>query len=566
MLKHVQTKTDEKIKNKPVQARGARLRQMEDRVRAFRDEESGVLVFFGVGLMLMILLIGGIGVDLMRFEYTRTSLQNTLDRAVLAAADLDQTLDAQGVVEDYFAKSEMSQYLSSVTVDQGLNYKEVSATAEIDMTTQFIHMMGIDSLAAPAAGTAAESVDGVEISLVLDMSGSMGSNNRMSHLKSAAKEFVTTMLNSGPVGDVSVSIVPYATQVNAGEKLSQHFNLTSEHSYSDCVNFYSNDFDSIPISTEDELERTGPFDPWYRVESNLRLPICPERSSSKIMAYSLSESDLHTYIEGFEPAGNTSTDIGVKWGAALLDPSMNAVVTEMIADGDVDNLFSERPVAYDEGALKVLVVMSDGENTAQYYLDDDYRDGNTDVWYYEGDHDGDGDIERVYSVKSGSTYYYKRPTDWSYSSQAYTNSAWFYVSSGNYWGGQVYYGSQPFMGNDSNRLTFPELFHQASNEWIAYELYSGIWSSNYANSYWRSYAYNYVSGSTKDNRMDDICDAAKDAGIIIFSIGLEAPYHGEAVLENCASSQAHFFDVDGIEIEDAFISIAASISKLRLVQ
>lgn len=268
MLKHVQTKTDEKTKNKPVQARGARLRQMEDRVRAFRDEESGVLVFFGVGLMLMILLIGGIGVDLMRFEYTRTSLQNTLDRAVLAAADLDQTLDAQGVVEDYFAKSDMSQYLSSVTVDQGLNYKEVSATAEIEMATQFIHMMGIDSLAAPAAGTAAESVDGVEISLVLDMSGSMGSNYRMPHLKNAAKEFVTTMLNSGPVGDVSVSIVPYATQVNAGEKLSQHFNLTSEHAYSDCVNFSSSDFDSIPISTTDKLERTGPFDPGIGWKAN----------------------------------------------------------------------------------------------------------------------------------------------------------------------------------------------------------------------------------------------------------------------------------------------------------
>lgn len=542
-----------------------RLRQMKTRARAFRDEESGVIVFFGVALVLMMLMIGGIGVDLMRFEYTRTSLQNTLDRAVLAAADLDQTLDAQDVVEDYFAKSSMAEYLSSVTVDQGLNYKEVSATAEIEMKTDFIHMMGYSSLDAPAAGTAAESVDGVEISLVLDMSGSMGSNHRLTNLKVAAKDFVTTMLNSSPVGDVSVSIVPYATQVNAGDKLARHFNLTNEHSYSHCVNFDASDFNSIPISTTDQLRRTGPFDPWYEVESNLRLPVCPERSSSEIIAFSMNEAALHAYIDGFEADGNTSTDIGVKWGAALLDPSMNDVVSEMIEDGDVDNAFAERPVAYNDGMLKVMVVMSDGENTAQYYLDNDYRDGNTDVWYYEGDYDGDGNIERVYSVKSGSTYYYKRPSSWSNSYGAYRSASWQYVQRGHY-NNWYYYGSEPFMGNESNRLTFPELFHQASNEWIAYELYDDIWSSSYAGRYWRSYAYNYVSGNTKDNRMDDICDAAKDAGIILFTIGFEAPRNGEEVLEDCASSHAHFFDVDGIEIADAFISIAASISKLRLVQ
>ena len=41
---------------------------------------------------------------------------------------------------------------------------------------------------------------------------------------------------------------------------------------------------------------------------------------------------------------------------------------------------------------------------------------------------------------------------------------------------------------------------------------------------------------------------------------------GKAVIKDCASSDSHFFDVNGLEISDAFSSIASSIRKLRLTQ
>jgi Flp pilus assembly protein TadG len=546
----------DKIADHPETDTKGHLARLRSRAHRFRREEDGVLVGFGVFLILMMLLVGGLGVDIMRFELTRSALQHTLDRAVLAAADLEQELEPRDVVNDYFYKSNMSGYLASVTVEKGLNYKEVSATAEIEMPTSIIHMMGINTLKAPAAGTAAESVDGVEISLVLDMSGSMNSNSRLANLKVAAKDFVATMLNSSPVGDVSISIVPYATQVNAGATLAQHFNLTTEHSYSHCVDFPATAFDETTISTTDSLQRTGPFDPWYQVERDLFLPVCPERASSEIVALSMNQAQLEAYIDGFTGGGNTSTDIGVKWGTALLDPTLQPVITQMIADGDVDSAFAGLPTAFHDDALKVMVVMSDGQNTAQYYLNEDYRQGDTDVWFYEGDYDNDGYVERVYSVKHGSTYYYKQAGNWSSYYGANRDAYWKNPSS----------GSAPFMGSASQRLTYPELFHQASNAWIEDELYYDIWSSSYADWFWEDNAYSYISGYHKDNRLDNICEAAKDAGIIIFTIGFEAPSHGEGVLEECASSQGHFFDVEGIEISDAFTSIASSISKLRLVQ
>jgi len=76
----------------------------------------------------------------------------------------------------------------------------------------------------------------------------------------------------------------------------------------------------------------------------------------------------------------------------------------------------------------------------------------------------------------------------------------------------------------------------------------------------------YVGSSTKNSRTKDICDAAKAAGTIVYTIGFEAPYSGQVVLADCASSDAHYFDVDGLEITEAFASIASSIRKLRLTQ
>ena len=516
--------------------------------RRFGRDEDGVLVGFGVFLILMMLMVGGLGVDIMRFELTRSNLQHTLDRAVLAAANLNQELDAEGVVNDYFYKSNLSGYLTSVTVDQGLNYKEVSATAEMEMNTQIIHMMGINSLQAPAAGAAAESVDGLEISLVLDISGSMNSNSRLTNLRAAAKDFVGTMLNSSPEGDVSISVVPYATQVNIGPTLAQHFNLTNEHSYSHCVNFKTPEFSITAVHPTDELERVAPFDPWYSYESRLILPVCPEDPGSMVKAFSMNQAELESYVDNLTAGGNTSIDLGVKWGTALLEPALRPVVDQMIADGDVNPALSEIPRSFNGDTLKILIVMSDGENTKQYYMKDHMREGLTDVWYYEGDYNKDGVIDRIYSVQEGSTYYYKRPNG----SDAY----WHYP----------YTGSEPFMADEAQRLNYPDLFHQATNYWIANELYAGIWPSTSANDHWRSKAFDYKAALNKDKWTSYICDAAKDAGIIIFTIGFEAPWRGQELLQNCASSDGHYFDVDGIEISDAFASIASSVSKLRLIQ
>ena len=165
----------------------------------FAREEDGVMVVLTIYMFLIMLLVAGIGVDMMRFEMERTRLQNTLDRAVLAAADLDQTLDPKDVVMDYFDKSGLGDRLTrdDVEVIKDVGYRNVKARARTTVNTQFMHMTGVDTMVAPASGAAEEEIDNFEVSLVLDISGSMRFGDRIGDLRPAARKFRVHPWRSG---------------------------------------------------------------------------------------------------------------------------------------------------------------------------------------------------------------------------------------------------------------------------------------------------------------------------------------------------------------------------------
>jgi Flp pilus assembly protein TadG len=114
MYVHKKTRTAAKLKLK--------MRKFIRTFDHFARDEDGAMTIFAIMMFLMMLMVAGMGVDLMHNEMKRTKMQNTIDRAVLAAADLDQTLDPVEVVNDYFDKAGVDGYLSEVPVDQGLNF------------------------------------------------------------------------------------------------------------------------------------------------------------------------------------------------------------------------------------------------------------------------------------------------------------------------------------------------------------------------------------------------------------------------------------------------------------
>lgn len=529
------------------------------RFQTFRREEDGVLAKPMIGTFLAMLAVGGIGVDLMRMERDRTELQYTLDRAVLAAADLDQEKTPAAVVQDYLSKAGLSEYYSAPTVQQGLGYKSVESTINTDFKAHLLKFAGGGDIPLYANSRAEETIGSVEISMVLDISGSMNSNNRLTNLQSAAHTFVDQITGNTDVSNLSISIIPYATQVNAGEALlSKYPNVTQEHNSSFCVNFIKDQFSKHTLDRFEVMERTAHFDTFTYSENMIAQPVCPTRDGSAILPFTNNAAVLHDYIDRLQAYGNTSIDIGMKWGSALLDPTARSVVNDLISDGVIDASFQNRPTDYGSGdTLKIIILMSDGQNTNQYMLNPSRREGLSNVWHnpdanvYRGN-DGSGAYS-VYHSNGEKSYYWAHMNRWE--DHPYGN--------GTYEVCDRYSCETVQEEGTATRLTYPELHARASLAHIArylYEFSSSAWSD------WFTAGRYFHNRTAKDQHTKNICDITKDQGVMIYSVGFEAPSAGIRVLEDCASSPAHFFDVEGLEISEAFSSIATSIRQLRLTQ
>ncbi len=554
----------------------------ETPVRRFtKDEDGGVFTVFVLLGFIVILATAGIGVDLMNYERDRANLQSTLDRAVLAAADLDQKIPPKQVVDEYLEKAGLQGKLTEPPeVVEGFGSRKVTAKAETVVNTHFMFYSGIPTLTAAAASTAEESIGAVEISLVLDISGSMdrwsnsGGKRKIELLQDAATEFVTLMLASEDKArqNISISIIPYATQVNAGKDLLDQFtDVTDEHQYSHCVNFIPEQYSDSDLERDDRLERTAHFDPFTYSEGSIDIPVCPVRAGSAITPITDELEDLKTQIAALTPNGNTSIDIGMKWGVALLDPSMRGIAADL-AGSDyniVPDHFVGRPSDYDSDVLKIAIVMTDGQNTDQYMLNPSLRDTMSDVWYNP---DSGANYEWGYKwVRNEHNQWVQVPQTTTGDYSAYHSQGTpkhFRWSQREVWKDYPYGNPEPENATNEEpgtavRLSHPELLNRASLNYIADHIFGHQAS---ARAEWTSKAYSKVETSAKNQHTKHICNSAKDQGIIVYGIAFEAPSNGLKTIKNCASSASHVYDVNGLDLQKAFESIASSIRKLRLTQ
>lgn len=521
----------------------------------FGREEDGSLLIFGLFCFVMMLLLAGVALDLMRFEERRTMLQNTIDRAALAAADLEQTLPPKEVVKDYFRKAGLTPPAdNAIVVTQGTNNdsRKVEISVSEELPTWFMNMMGIDSLTTPAASTAQESIGQLEISLVLDVSGSMNSNNRLVNLKPAAKSFIDQIFDAAEPGKVSISLVTYSTQISLGPDLMAYFNTTGEHASSDCIEFIDADMPKTSMDfgfgpTDRVYQRNGHFDPFYTVTPPDLLN-CPARTETNryIRPFSGDRDALKAHIDSLQASGNTSIDDGMKWGAALLDPSMAPVVDDMIAQGKLPTEFDQRPYAYDNSeSLKIVVLMTDGENTTEYMLKDAYDHGQSRLF---------GNTSYSASSTSKNQYSLFDPSRSSNKYYSFKNSKW----------QSQPYGDLSGEPGEAFQMTWPEVWAKMSVRYFADQIiYTATGSSSQRNT-WRTLPMTWIGPSAKDDRTKAACNAAKARNIRIFTIGFEAPPVGRALLSECASTPANYYDAAGAGIQDAFSGIANSINKLRL--
>lgn len=199
-----------------------RLMRFTSLLRRFGQDESGVFaVIFGL-MAIVLVAMGGAVVDYVALEQTRNRAQIALDAAALALQPeindvgvTETTLKerAQAIVIERIGDPSVVAEVQTATID--IPNGKLLLTGNFHMPTLFVKLVGVNQLSSRITAEAMQGSANLEISLALDVTGSMG-GSRIAALKEAAKELVDVILelNQGET-KASIALVPYSQAVNA---------------------------------------------------------------------------------------------------------------------------------------------------------------------------------------------------------------------------------------------------------------------------------------------------------------------------------------------------------------
>ncbi|MFC3692936.1 TadE/TadG family type IV pilus assembly protein [Chenggangzhangella methanolivorans] len=338
------------------------------RFRRFRATESGNVSVMTALLSLPLILIAGGGVDLMMHERQRVRLQDALDSGLIAASALLQPNAAEPTVRSYLDAAGFKDYRLTVSETKTVSSRAVTGSVALDIKTSFLGVARIPTMSVKAAGAAEEAFKDIEISFVLDLSGSMR-GARINAMRPAAKNFIAQLLTPKTKDYTSINLIPFAGQVNVGHAAYNAFAGASarKHDKSSCFSVLEPTYtESIPdFPTQDQVPQfstwvvgtnTG-FDPWN----------CPTEETS-ISYVSNDAAALQAKIDEYHMFDGTATHIAMKWGLHLLDPGFRSILLKAKLAGVslAPAQFANRPAAYSDKTLKVIVLMTDGEVVGQF--------------------------------------------------------------------------------------------------------------------------------------------------------------------------------------------------------
>lgn len=260
--------------------------RLHRKVTDFRSDERGSIAIFVLMIFVMMLLVGGIAVDVMRAEMRRVTYMQTFDRAVLAAANISlppgQTpitvgqswYNIAGLGDEFTVDYGTPTFTGTSTASS----REARAVGSVRSYNHFMHMLGVPYFNMPVRSAAQQGVSKIEVMMALDITGSMGessgSTTKIAALRTAARNFVDILkfnrdaggnytIPKDPNNLISVGMVPYASNVNVPVALRGQFSVSHLSSWDGVANLGvpNQNCLEIPPTTfgQTALSRTNPI-------------------------------------------------------------------------------------------------------------------------------------------------------------------------------------------------------------------------------------------------------------------------------------------------------------------
>ncbi len=182
------------------------------------DTAAAIAVVFAVMAPVMI-GAAGMALDFSQAYLVQQRLAQAIDAAALAAAasSTDAT-EIEQKVQDFFDANYPPEKLGA-TFDPEVTVvgDEVTVTGSAEYNTRFLNVIGISEINVDANTVVQREVQGLEVALVLDNTGSMSSNDNIDALKEATESFIDILFDRTSNPDyIKIGLVPYANSVRVG--------------------------------------------------------------------------------------------------------------------------------------------------------------------------------------------------------------------------------------------------------------------------------------------------------------------------------------------------------------
>jgi Flp pilus assembly protein TadG len=332
---------------------GAFRNQLRSAARRFIKADQGNIAVTFCYALVPILGFVGAAVDYARVNSARSSMQAALDStALMLSKDL-----AGGTITTSQISTKATTYFNALYNNQDAKSVAVTATYTANgslgssiylhgsgsVTTDFLKMAGFPTLNFGGDSTTAWGNVRMRVAMALDNTGSMAQDGKMPAMQTAAKNLIDQLSTlSKTNGDIYISIIPFAKDVNVGasnynqnwidwadwDAANQNcsgnwWNQTctpkNHNTWTGCVTDRDQDYDTTNTAPTSSATRF----PADEYNENGETYCKPGNSPflQQVVPLSYDWSSLKSTVTAMQPTGGTNQAIGMAWAWMSLTQS-----------------------------------------------------------------------------------------------------------------------------------------------------------------------------------------------------------------------------------------------------
>jgi Flp pilus assembly protein TadG len=203
--------------------------------RWLREDDGVSTVLLALTIVPLIGFIG-LAVDGANLYMVHSRLSYATDAAALAGGRVfakdTRNADVQAYLDANFPNGMFGATVSPATITESADHSQLTVDTAATVPTMFMQIFGFRTVRLTATSTV-EPQGGVEVALVLDVTGSMCMPcSKLTSMQAGAKDLLDTIYDpSAPADAVYAAVVPFRTAVNIGSKhtdwIDSSFNLGS---------------------------------------------------------------------------------------------------------------------------------------------------------------------------------------------------------------------------------------------------------------------------------------------------------------------------------------------------